>query len=803
MRIEDPTMASKNPPPGHLTAAHLDSIPILASCPVVQTDAMGMTVWVNAAFEKLTGFTAQEAIGRTPGSLMQCDQTDPTTIAEIRSALASARPIRTSILNRSKAGKTFWLDLHIQPVFDGEAALVGFQAIQTDVTEIMEARARKREALALARSREADIRNIADLTGVGTWEIDLADKQILWSEQVAKILDLPSTAPWRLGEGMALFARPARSQVRALVTASLADGSPFEFEHPIVTPAGRRIWIQFVGRPLLNPGEPRRLIGALQDVTEKRSEREHLSKALEAAKIALSARTAYQEALDKYAIVAITDRRGDIVFVNDRFCEISGYDRDELMGRNHRILNSGAHPRGFFRAMWRAISSGRAWHGEICNRNKLGQLYWVDTTVVPLLGADGKPEQFVSVRYDITERKNSEVERVAMLEALHERSLAAEAATIAKSQFLATISHELRTPMNGVIGMLDLLMTTQLDSNQTLRASTALDSARSLLVLLNDILDFSKLESGQVALEAIAFSPRQLLDQIGGLLSPRAEAKGLALSCVVAPTVPAWLLGDPTRLSQVLVNLVGNALKFTEHGEVEVQVTYDPGAPGSELRLEVRDTGIGLSTEEQAQIFHRFVQADASTTRRFGGTGLGLAISKQLVDLMGGEMGVSSQAGAGSLFWVKLGAAVTAAPDKLDLERAAAPVFDRALKILAADDHPVNRMVVRMYLEAAGHDVVLANDGAEALAALAQGPFDLIVMDIQMPVMDGLAATRSIRALPHPECDIPIIALTANAMAGDRERYLAQGMNAYVAKPIEPGVLLEVVARVTQQRPRA
>ncbi len=794
-------MGSKNPPADPSIAAHLNRIPILAGCSIVQTNARGQTVWVNAGFEKLTGFTAQEAVGRTPGSLMQCEQTDPVTIVEIRAALAAAKPIRTSILNRSKSGQMCWLDLHIQPVFDEDGVLAGFQAIQTDITEIMEGRTRKRQALVLARAREADIRNVAELTGVGTWELNLADNQILWSEQAARILDLPSASPWRLGAGLALFEPSGRSQVRALVTAATADRAHFELEQPMTTPAGRRIWVHVIGRLVLTPGEPRRLLGALQDVTDKRAERETLRTALEATKIALSARTAYQEALDKYAIVAITDRRGDIVFVNDRFCEISGYEREELMGRNHRILNSGAHPRSFFKALWRAISAGRAWHGEICNRNKLGQLYWVDTTVVPLLGADGKPEQFVSVRYDITERKNADVERVTMVEALHERSLAAEAATIAKSQFLATISHELRTPMNGVIGMLDLLMATRLDSHQALRASTALESARGLLVLLNDILDFSKLESGQVSVETIAFSPRELLEHLDDLLSPRAEAKGLTLSCVVAPTVPAWLLGDPTRLSQILVNLIGNALKFTEHGQVEVEVTYEPEATGAELRLEVRDTGIGLSADEQALIFRRFVQADASTTRRFGGTGLGLAISKQLVELMGGDIGVSSEPGIGSRFWVKLGAAVAAAPDNIAVDPAA-PIFDRALKILAADDHPVNRMVVRMYLEAAGHEVVLANDGAEALAALDKAPFDLIVMDIQMPVMDGLAATRSIRALPGPECDIPIIALTANAMAGDRERYLAQGMNAYVAKPIEPGVLLDAVARVTQDRLR-
>ena len=765
----------------------LDQIPVPSSRPIVRTDARGRTTWVNAAFETLTGYSAAEAIGRTPGSLLQCLETDPRTIDAIRAAMGAHVPIKTPILNRTKAGRLYWVDLKIQPIFGRDGALEGFQADT-----------RKLEAFALARSQEAIMSNVADLTGVGSWEVNLETGMTTWSEQAARILDsTPEFAP-SLVEGIALFTPESRPRVQAILDKSLLNMTAFDFEHPLVTVIGRLIWVRVVGRPLYRDGEPRRFIGALRDVTAQRAERESLRAALETAKLALSARTAYQEALDKYAIVAITDRRGDIVFVNDRFCEISGYDRDELMGRNHRILNSGRHPPEFFTDLWRTIASGQAWHGEICNRSKGGEFYWVDTTVVPLKGADGKTDQFASIRYDITERKTSDAQRLAMVEALNERSVAAEAATIAKGQFLATMSHELRTPMNGVIGMLDLLMKTTLDAEQTLRASTALESARSLLVILNDILDFSRLESGQVPIENIAFSPAGVVRQLIALLAGRAEEKGLRLSCTVAPEVPDWISGDPTRIRQVLINLVGNALKFTERGEVELQVSYDRDASGAELRFEVRDTGIGLSEDEQRLIFRRFVQADASTTRRFGGTGLGLAISKQLVDLMGGELGVRSRVGAGSTFWFSLDAPLAEAPttDAFGAsEPPADPVFIRPLRVLAADDHHVNRMVVKMYLESAGHHVTLVNDGAEALQAVRTGSYDLVLMDIQMPVMDGLSATRLIRALPDPACDVPIIALTANAMAGDRERYLSEGMTDYVAKPIEASTLLCAVAR--------
>ena len=768
-----------------------DQIAIQSSHPILRTDPQGRTTWVNRAFETLTGYSSAEALGRTPGSLLQCEETDPETVRRIRAALKAGVAIRTPILNRSKAGLLYWLDLDVQPVFDADGRIEGFHAIETDITLAVETRHRSREAQTLARSREATLSNIADLAGVGAVEVDLEADVVLWSDQSRRLLDLSDGFGRTVAEGLGLFTPDAQPLVRAAIDGAMAQLKPFDFEHPLITPTGRRIWVRVVGRALKDQGQRSRLVAVIQDVTEQRREREVLRDAVTAAERALSDRNAYQEALDRYAIVAITDRRGDITFVNNRFCEISGYDRDELMGRNHRLLNSGVHPPEFFVDLWRTISSGRPWHGEICNRDKRGDIYWVDTTIVPLMGAGGKTGQYASVRYDITARKTAEAERAILVEDLNERSLAAEAAAIAKGQFLATMSHELRTPMNGVIGMLDLLMKTDLDAEQALRASTALGSARNLLVVLNDILDFSRLESGQVLIERIAAAPAELVGDTLRLLEGRAEEKGLTLTCVLEASVPARVTGDPTRIRQVLINLVGNALKFTQTGGVEVRVSYaEP-----ELRFEVRDTGMGLSDAQQAQLFQRFVQGDASITRRFGGTGLGLAISKQLVTLMGGQIGARSTLGTGSTFWFTLDAPRAQAPREPEPDLPESPVFTRSLRVLAADDHPVNRMIVQMYLEAAGHHLTLVNDGAEALEAVRNDPFDLVLMDIQMPVMDGLSATRLIRALPSPACELPIIALTANAMAGDRERYLAAGMTDYVVKPIESSALLSAVRR--------
>lgn len=635
--------------------------------------------------------------------------------------------------------------------------------------------------------------NIGELAGVGVCLIDTDDGLGRISDKARVLLGFSPNDTVTLQAVCARFAADDNHRLRSLVTRALGCASDFRFEADLIPRNGSAGRIRVDARSVTN-STGLSLICTIRDAAALAPDAQKLAEAVEATRVAVSAKTAYQTALDKYAIVAITDRRGDIIFVNDRFCEISGYSREELIGKNHRILNSRVHPGEFFHDLWRTIAKGQAWHGEICNRKKDGGLYWVDTTIVPLIGANGKTEQFVSVRYEITERKAAEEERRLMLEALAERSQAAEAATVAKGQFLAAMSHELRTPMNGVIGMLDLLMKTDLDDDQRLRASTALSSARSLLTILNDILDFSKLEAGNIQLEVIPFSPRELVNDVAALIAAEANEKGLTLAVAINPGVPERIEGDPTRIRQVLINLLGNACKFTEQGEIMCRASYDDGA----LRLEVRDHGIGLSEDQQTRVFRRFEQGDPSITRRFGGTGLGLTISKDLVELMGGQMGVASSLGAGSTFWFEIPAAVAVAAETVP---APTPVGipGRSLRVLAADDHPVNRMVIATYLETAGHTVTLATNGQEALEAVQLVDFDLVLMDIQMPVMDGLSATREIRSLGGAARDVPIIALTANAMAGDRERFLDAGMSDYVAKPIDPGSLLETISRVTEQ----
>ena len=384
---------------------------------------------------------------------------------------------------------------------------------------------------------------------------------------------------------------------------------------------------------------------------------------------------------------------------------------------------------------------------------------------------------------------------------------AAEAAARAKTDFLAHMSHEIRTPMNGIIGMNRLLLATALEAPQRVYAEAVDSSAKALLIIINDILDVSKLEAGRVTIESIEFDLDSLVRDVVALLQPRAAEKGLRLVVDIDPAAQGRFRSDPTRLRQVLLNLIGNAVKFTAAGEVRVRLRRESESEvGVKLRLEVIDTGIGIPVASRARLFEKFSQADGSITRRFGGTGLGLAISRQLVELLGGEIGVESEEGKGSCFHVGLrlirAAPAAALPAPADPPPAAAGSDSgRRARVLVAEDDRTNQMVTRAILERAGYIVEIVDNGLDALAAVEHGTYDLLLMDVQMPQVDGVEATRRIRAMGGAKAKVPIVAITAHAMSGARQEYVAGGMNDYVSKPFDAAELLAAVARWTGVAP--
>ena len=616
-------------------------------------------------------------------------------------------------------------------------------------------------------------------------------------------------------------------------------------------------------------------------------------------------------ALDQHAIVSMTDLQGTITYANGKFCEISGYSQEELLGANHRIVSSGEHDPAVFTTMWQTIAQGQVWHGEICNRNKTGGLYWVDATIVPLLDGAGLPEQYIGIRTDITARKSFEAKLAEQLQfvevlleatptaiylkdmqgryvrfnkafedvfdlvpqaavamnardervytmgevqtyeasfsnlrtgesrdglywkapltdghgrrtglvgtilditeknrfeqALREAKQFAEAANEAKGNFLANMSHEIRTPMNGVIGMTDLALETELTVQQREYLSIVKNSAQSLMVILNDILDFSKIEAGKMRIEIVEFAPATLISDSLKSLQARVQRKGLLLECSLQPELPVRLLGDPVRIRQVLTNLCDNAIKFTAHGGIYVAVALESLPDGAfALHCSVRDTGIGIPLEKQQGVFEAFSQADASTTRQFGGTGLGLTICARLVELMAGRIWLESVPGEGTTFHftVRVQMAAALAPVAFPVSAAPGPSAEMPAKpglhVLLVEDHPINQLLAKTLLVNWGHQVVLAANGQEAVDLFPTQHWDVVLMDMQMPVMGGLEASQRIRTMGAAGHSTPIIAMTANALESDRQACMDAGMNDHLAKPFHAATLQAILARHTQ-----
>ena len=627
-----------------------------------------------------------------------------------------------------------------------------------------------------------------------------------------------------------------------------------------------------------------------------------------------------ERTLNQHAIVSATDVHGTITYVNDLFCETNGMAPHQLLGKNHRIITSGIHPRAFYTGMWEAISQGHTWHGEICNRSPVtGQAYWVAATIVPFLDANGLPKEYISVRTDITKRKkleqelahersflesitanlgkgvmvldreerctflNPEAERllgwtlaqlkgqplhgqmyfcasqpegddapacpVCLCHALqecvpfdmqddlvlvhkergpfpaamtvsplfedgvlrgcvavfhditqhkrHEAELRqakeqAEQASQARSSFLANMSHEIRTPLNAILGFTEALLDTPLNPQQQRQLTTVRQSGRTLLGLLNDILDTAKLEKGALQLEVRDFSLRQLCQQLVDMLSLEAGKKALSLYLDYPPEEPEFFQGDALRIHQVLLNLLSNAIKFTAIGSVTLHVRQ---GPEQWLHVQVQDTGIGMTAEQLSRVFTPFAQADASTTRRFGGTGLGTTIARQLVELMHGRLQVSSIPNQGTCFTVCLplppGQPVAATPM---LASVALP----PLRILAVDDVPENLELLQLVLARDGHQVTLASGGQAALALLKAQAFDVVLLDLHMPDIDGFAVTTQWRAwqAQQGQAPTPVIALSASVLLQDRQQAFDVGMNGFAQKPLSVPCLQAEIARV-------
>ncbi len=525
-----------------------------------------------------------------------------------------------------------------------------------------------------------------------------------------------------------------------------------------------------------------------------------------------------QQAVEQSAnSIVITNLRAEIEYVNRAFEDVTGYGRNEVLGRNPRILHPADVKPGERTEMWQVLAQGRPWRGEFRNRRKDGSEYVELAHIAPLRQPDGRITHYVGVKEDITEKTRiaEELDRYRRrLEDLVEERTAelavaqrrAEAASQAKSAFVANMSHEIRTPMNAIVGLSYLLRQDHPTPRQEAWLARIDAATMHLLSIINGILDLSKIEAGKLVLEAGDFAPATVLDQVAALIADRAQAKGVAVVTEL-DDLPAWLHGDATRLRQALLNYADNALKFTSAGSITLRArrTAQQG-DGLLLRFEVQDTGIGIDPEALPRLFQAFEQADTSTTRRFGGTGLGLALTRQLAALMGGEAGAESRPGAGSTFWftaaLRVGHTPPPAAPAHDAASAEAALrrWCRGARVLLVEDEVVNREVALELLRKTGLQVETASDGRQALALLRQQAFDLVLMDLQMPVMDGFETTRQLRADPA-FARLPVLAMTAGALDDARQACLEAGMSDFVPKPVEPRLLHSTLLRwLPQQR---
>ncbi|HEY0944659.1 MAG TPA: response regulator [Opitutaceae bacterium] len=553
--------------------------------------------------------------------------------------------------------------------------------------------------------------------------------------------------------------------------------NPFHHEFRMRHKNGEWVWIEAQGVEIVESqtNKLRRALGFHVDITARR-QLESQMRLLE---------TVVRHMADGICVTdADLDNDGPhIVYVNPALERMTGYTLAELRGRSPALFNVTLNDPAF-RARWLdAARQGLPMRAEILNHRKDGTAFPVDWEVAPIRDPHGAITHWVSWRRDISERKQAE-------RALQEASQAAEAANLAKSQFLANMSHEIRTPLNGVIGMAELLADTPLNAEQRDFVATILHSSDNLLTIINDVLDYSKIEFDKLELEAQPFSPVELVDEVVGLLSFRAVQKKLELAALIEPGLPPRLIGDSLRIRQVLLNLVNNAIKFTDSGEVVIDVQWHPEGNAGRLRCLVRDTGIGIPLERRDRLFKRFSQVDASTTRRFGGTGLGLAICQRLVALMGGTISVESELGRGSVFSFELTLPVTSAtpPDIAHALR-----LDRR-RILAVDDNAANRRMLHLHLAAWGALCTTAASGPDALALLEHETFDLAILDLQMPGMDGVDLAHAIARLPA-ERQPPLVLCTSLGMIMPQESLRAVGFRAFLSKPVRRASLAQALAR--------
>jgi len=739
----------------------------------------GRFLQVNAALCEMLGYSRKELLEGAWQNLTHPDDMERSRRATKQFMQESAASVEFQKRYLHKNGTAIWVQLKISVVKNAHGAPAHFITHIEDITD----RKRAEEAL---RASEVRYRRFVERNWAGVLRNDLEGRILLCNQSLVNLLGYASVEELKAHRTPELYFTP--SARRAMTLLLQEQKALTNYETCFQRKDGTAVWVLAnITLVEANEEEGDVIEGTIVDITDRKRAEETL-RASEARFRAL-----VENSSDA---ILLLDSAGNVQYAGSSTPRVLGYTEDEVEGRNVFEL---MHPE-FLETTQKLLVQllerpDAKVEGEFRYRHKDGSWRWFEFTGQNLLANPAVQAVVVNAR-DIDERKQVMAE-------LQRASEAAEAASQAKSEFLANMSHEIRTPMNGVIGMTDLALDTNLDAEQREYLTTAKASAESLLDVINDILDFSKIEARKLTLQRIPFSLKDTVEALTKVLGVRAAAKGLQLVSTFEPDLPAVVLGDPGRLRQILINLIGNAIKFTETGKVVVRVgKLWETAEQITLHISVEDTGIGIPQEKQRTIFEAFVQADASSTRQYGGTGLGLTITSQLVSMMGGKVWVESELGKGSAFHltVCLGAVKTPAdlPPRAPAGAPPPPAAEmRSLRVLVVEDNPVNRLLGVRLIEKRGHAVVAVASGEEALEVLRRDRFDLVLMDVQMPGMDGFETTCAIRREETRSGNhLPIIAVTARAMKGDQERCLLAGMDGYISKPINGSELCAAIEKL-------
>jgi len=738
---------------------------------ILTADADGRIRSFNRGAERLFGWSEREILGRRIRRLIPPDLYS-RLLGEFRRLLDTGQ---SQVLGEQGELHVLTRDGSLRPVrlSMGRADTPGrplFVAFVKDVSESQALTESLREQEILTRTL------IANLPGVAFRCRNDENWSMLFVSDGVELLTGRSADAFLRGDtsfGQILHPDDAQ-RCRDSVEAALAENRPWVgLEYRIRRADGSERWVSETSRGVFDEhGQLQWIDGVIFDITENKRRKAELASLV--------------AAIDRALALVEFDMQGRIRHANQNFLNLTGYSLDELDGKPHRFLKGELNAEGEAAEaeLWLALARGEVVRSHVQLRTRAGRPLWLRLAFNPIFDADGRPSHVVLFCVDLTSLRELE-------SSLREAKERAEQGAAAKSAFLANMSHEIRTPMNAILGFAELLLDTPLQEDQRRHLGTVRNSARSLLGLLNDILDTAKLERGAVEIEDTDYDLRELCEQVAASLRITAERKQLGFRLDWEPDVPHFVRGDPMRLQQVLVNLLGNAVKFTEAGEVRLQV----GQLQQQLCLTIVDTGIGIEPERLERIFEPFAQADASMTRRFGGTGLGTTIARQLVELMGGSIEVDSAPGRGSRFRVLIPLRVGNPPAITEQQTLPQlPVLD----VLVVDDVAQNLELMQLVLGRMGHRVQTAAQGQEALDRLAQARFDVVLMDMHMPVLDGLAATRALRERERGkgEARTPVLALTASVLEEDRRAARAAGMDGFCVKPLEPHALVRELVRV-------